>query len=228
MSTIALRRKRAERLPLQERDRLILEYLDMARRVTRLALCGNGGEEVYEEVLGAAYFALVECARTYRPGGGKKFSSYAIPRLLSAVRRELLDHPILPYPTLLRRGKLIRQNELYRESGLDESWELRPEELRFLFRWIGDRCPIEEETEDDQEGAVCLSDPSPRPDEIVERRELAERVQSLLTPLEMRILGLIACENLRIPRVAEILGIPRKSVALTLSKVRQRLKELFH
>jgi RNA polymerase sigma-B factor len=71
-----------------ERDRLVLEFMPLARRVAHR----YGAPVQYDDLEQVAFLALVKAADRYDPGHGNGFSAYAIPTIVGELKHFLRDH----------------------------------------------------------------------------------------------------------------------------------------
>jgi RNA polymerase sigma-B factor len=72
-----------------ERDRLVTEYLPLARQ---LAQRYNGRGQPLDDLVQVASLGLVKAAGRFDPEHGTSFPSYAIPTILGELRRHFRDH----------------------------------------------------------------------------------------------------------------------------------------
>jgi RNA polymerase sigma-B factor len=72
----------------QRRDRLVLDFMPLARRMAR-----KYGNPLYQEDLEqVAFLALVKAAERYDSAHGNSFSAYAIPTIVGEIKHFLRDH----------------------------------------------------------------------------------------------------------------------------------------
>jgi RNA polymerase sigma-B factor len=73
----------------RERDRLVTEYLPLARQLAHRY--ANRGQSL-DDLVQVASLGLVKAAERFDPAHGTSFSSYAIPTILGELRRHFRDH----------------------------------------------------------------------------------------------------------------------------------------
>jgi RNA polymerase sigma-B factor len=81
-------RAECERLSLAERDRLVLDFMPLARRVAHRYAAPLQREDL-EQV---AFLALVKAAERYDPAHRTSFPAYAIPTIVGEIKHFLRDH----------------------------------------------------------------------------------------------------------------------------------------
>src|SRR5436190_9233864 len=101
-----------------ERDQMIAEHVDVARRISRRFARRCPGWVSRDDLVGAAMLGLTEAAERYDASRGEPFVSFAEKRIRGAVQDELRRGDILPR----RVRKLSRRvaqviTELEHEAG---------------------------------------------------------------------------------------------------------------
>jgi RNA polymerase sigma-B factor len=72
----------------RERERLVLDFMPLARRVARR----YGSPLLLEDLEQVAFLALVKAADRFDPDNGNTFPAYAIPTIIGEIKHFLRDH----------------------------------------------------------------------------------------------------------------------------------------
>ncbi len=77
-------------------DDVVRDYMPLVRHaVNRIAVGSTGGILQYEDMVSCGVQGLIEAYRTFDPGRGAKFSTYALPRIRGAILDALRSvHPL--------------------------------------------------------------------------------------------------------------------------------------
>jgi RNA polymerase sigma factor for flagellar operon FliA len=207
------------RRPSSERDRLISEHVDVARRISmRVARrCPDWIQR--EDLVAAALLGLTEAADRYDASRNEPFLSFAEKRIRGAVLDELRRGDIMP-----RRARAMARKigatilELERASGgavtdedvaaaLGVSIEEYKNELEQLVH-------VTVGALDGSDDAVLATDES-SPESAAIRREALMKVRAALPGLDQRdilVLGLYYNEELTYQEIAQVLGVTTSRV----------------
>jgi RNA polymerase sigma factor for flagellar operon FliA len=221
------------------RDELATRHLDLVAKVVgRLPIARPHGLD-RDDLLAAGTVGLLTAARTFQPGRGAAFPTFAYLAIKSAVLDEMRRHDPLP------RGARAKLRELERFES-----ELRAREGRLpLPDEIATGLGIDREAADDlvrlaketrilgrdelrdEDGDVRSFDPlderGSEPSENAQRSELLERVEEAiagLSPRERQVFVLYHSENLYLKAIGEMLGVSESRICQILACAEKKVK----
>jgi len=108
------------RLPLEEQQRLVLQYAPLVRKIARTLPLEIPGVLEYEDAVGYGTCGLVEAVRRYDPTKGTNFHAYAVRRIRGAMidafrRMDRLSRTMRQKARDIQRAQSELQAELGRE-----------------------------------------------------------------------------------------------------------------
>ena len=216
-----------------ERDRLISEHIDVARRISMRMARRCPDWVAREDLVAAGMLGLTEAAERYDTSRNEPFIAFAEKRIRGAVLDELRRGDIMPR----------RQRQMARKIGqaiqdLEKKTGKHPtdEEVAAALN-----VPIEEyrtdlehlvhvtvgalEQEDDTQHALATGESSPESDAA--RRQAMTRVRSALPKLDQRdllVLGLYYNEELTYNEIAQVLDVTTSRVCQLHGRAIARLR----
>lgn len=212
-----------------DRDRLITEHIDMARRIAQRI-----GRRVpdwirHEDLIAAALLGLADAADRFDAARGGPFVAFAEPRIRGAVLDELRRGDIMPRrvrATARRVGEAMREverkigrepedEEVARELGV--SVEVYRGELEQLTHVRLIELPALDEGEA----------PTPSPDDEAARAELRAGLERALATLPERdrlLLALYYLEELSYSEIGHVLGVSESRICQLHGRAVARLR----
>lgn len=218
----------------RERDQLIAEHVDMARRIA-LRLGRRLPPWLREEdIVGAAMVGLTEAADRYDVSRGEPFVAFAEKRVRGAVLDELRRGDILPRRA---RGMARKMNAVI--TGLEHALGRSPEDEE-IAQALG--VPVDEYRDElamlvhvgfvDVDATVRedMAAAGGSPEAAAERTQLVGRLRKCLDELPDRdatVLSLYYVEELGLAEVGEVLGVSESRVCQLHARAIVRLRALF-
>jgi len=220
-----------QKRPNGERDRLISENLDVARRISMRMARRCPDWVAREDLVAAAMLGLTEAAERYDASRQEPFIAFAEKRIRGAVLDELRRGDIVPRRLRQKArqiGQLIQQLE--REKGEAPSDEdvaaalgvpvaqYREELEQLVHVTVG--------ALDGEDSAVLASDEY-SPEAGASRRMAIGRVRAALPALDQRdllVLGLYYNEELTYAEIAQVLGVTVSRVCQLHGRAISRLR----
>lgn len=225
-------------------ERWILQYLPLVRHVVNKVAGNLRLTYEIEDLISAGTLGLVKAARAFDPGRDSEFKTYAYIRIRGAVLDELRGRSFAPSSvhSQVRRAAQAYQ-ALLAETGSPPSDEQLAERLgvppRQLYRTLTEarkqRFLSIHGLDDEGPALTALvpSDRSPRPDAVVERKELLAELATAIRQLPKRhrlVLLLYYERDLTMKEVAQVLEITESRVsqihASALFKLSMMLKRV--
>ena len=216
--------------PVAERDRLIAEHIDVARRIS-MRMARRCPEWVTrDDLVAAAMLGLTEAADRYDANRNEPFIAFAEKRIRGAVLDELRRGDIMPRRVrqLARKiGQTIQQLERVHgrhptdeevAAALDvpiEDYRAELEQLVHVTVGAFDDSPDE------------MSSAEMSPELGAARRQAMSRVRAALPKLDQRdllVLGLYYNEELTYSEIAEVLGVTTSRVCQLHGRAIARLR----
>ena len=213
-----------------QRDQLISEHTDMARRIALKMARRCPGWIAREDLVAAGYLGLTEAATRYDETRTEPFPSFAEHRIRGAILDELRRGDIMPRRVRqLARKVTTAIREL--EQGGDPPTEQKVADtlgvsLEAYRNGLSQLVHCELESLEGGEG-MLRADASESPELIAANRETLERVREALGRLEQRdvtILALHYLEELSYPEIAKTLSITPSRVCQLLWRAIERLR----
>lgn len=204
--------------PKAERDRLISEHVEVARRISmRVARrCPDWVQR--EDLMGAALLGLTEAANRYDASRNEPFIAFAEKRIRGAVLDELRRGDIMPRRAraMARKiGQIIRDLEKQHAVVTDEdvaaALGVTVEDYRNNLEQLVHVTVGALENAD--EGSLAAEEGSPEADTM--KRQAMARVREALPKLDQRdllVLGLYYNEELTYSEIGQVLGVTTSRV----------------
>ena len=216
--------------PTQERDRLISEHIEIARRISMRMARRCPDWVAREDLVAAGMLGLTEAAERYDDTRTEPFLSFAEHRIRGAVLDELRRGDMLPRRVRQLARKISNTIRALENSGespsehkIAESLGVPVEQYRAGLSHLVN-IGVDSLEHDDH---VLVTDARLAPDELAAHRQLIATVRAALEHLESRdvtILGLHYLEDLTYQQIAEILRITPSRVCQLLWRVVERLR----
>lgn len=204
--------------PQAERDRLISEHVEVARRISmRVARrCPDWIQR--EDLMGAALLGLTEAANRYDASRNEPFLAFAEKRIRGAVLDELRRGDIMPRRAraMARKiGAIIRdlekQHAFVTDEAVAEALGVTVEDYRNHLEQLVHVTVGALENAD--ESALTVEEGSPEADAM--KRQAMARVREALPKLDQRdllVLGLYYNEELTYSEIGQVLGVTTSRV----------------
>lgn len=205
--------------PPAERDRLISEHVEVARRISMRIARRCPDWIAREDLMGAALLGLTEAANRYDANRNEPFLAFAEKRIRGAVLDELRRGDIMPRRAraMARKiGNIIRELERTHATVTDE----------LVAKELG--VPVEEyrnELEglvhvtvgalDATEESALAADDETSPERDAAKRQAMTRVRAALPTLDQRdllVLSLYYNEELTYSEIGQVLGVTTSRV----------------
>ncbi len=213
-----------------QRDHLITEYAEVAKRIALKMARRCPSWVAREDLVSAGLLGLTEAARRYDATRAEPFLPFAEQRIRGAVLDELRRSDMLPRRVRQNARKVaatIRELESRGERATEDkiadklgvSIESYRENLSTL---------LHVETESiDGDGATVLVDKQATPAELAARSEMLRQVREALDHLEQRdvtLLGLHYIEEMTFQEIATTIGITASRACQLLWRAVARLR----
>jgi len=215
-----------------ERDRLIAEHIDMARRIALKAARRLPERMTHDDVIAAAMVGLTEAADRYDSTRGEPFVAFAEKRIRGAVLDELRRGDLLP-----RRARTAANKMGHTISDLEQKLGRSPEDEEVAaalgvgvdkFRdELAELTHVAIVELDGKEHGGKLEDRAPSPATVAERAELVARLRAALDAIPERdalILSLYYVEDFNYVEIGEVLGVSESRVCQLHSRALARLR----
>lgn len=204
--------------PSAERDRLISEHVEVARRISMRIARRCPDWIAREDLYGAALLGLTEAANRYDANRNEPFLAFAEKRIRGAVLDELRRGDIMPRRAraMARKiGNIIRELERTSTTVTDEAVakelgvsveEYRNELEGLVHVTVG-------ALDNTEESALATEDGSPEADAA--KRQAMTRVRAALPTLDQRdllVLSLYYNEELTYSEIGQVLGVTTSRV----------------
>ena len=217
-----------------ERERLITQHIDMARRIALRVARRIPPWMSQEDLIAAAMIGLTEAADRYDEVRGEPFVGFAEKRIRGAVLDELRRGDMMPRrvrTTARKVGSTIRDLEhRYGRPPIDEeiaaALGVTLDDYRENLEMLTHVSFVEIGAEPDQE-RNSISSPGATPLELVERAELVHRVKSCLGKLPERdgvVLSLYYVEEFNYSQIGDLLGVSESRVCQLHARALARLR----
>jgi len=217
----------------QERDRLIAEHIEIARRISMRMARRCPDWIAREDLVAAGMLGLTEAAERYDSNRNEPFLAFAEKRIRGAVLDELRRGDIMPRRARQMARKIGQTiQELERTTGKSPSDEQVAAALGVTLEAY--RTDLEHlvhvtvgalDQADDSSPALASDDSSPEAGAA--RQQALARVRSALPRLDQRdivVLGLYYNEELTYHEIAEVLGVTTSRVCQLHGRAISRLR----
>jgi len=216
-----------------ERDRLISEHIDIARRISMRMARRCPDWIAREDLVAAGMLGLTEAAERYDATRNEPFLAFAEKRIRGAVLDELRRGDIMPRRARQMARKIgAKIQELERTTGKSPTDEEVATALGVTLEAY--RTDLEHlvhvtvgalDQADDTATALIADDASP--ESGAARRQALTRVRGALPKLDQRdvlVLGLYYNEELTYHEIAEVLGVTTSRVCQLHGRAISRLR----
>jgi RNA polymerase sigma factor for flagellar operon FliA len=232
---------------LSERERQIMRYLPLVKQVIGRMFGSLPAFVDRKELFQAGVVGLIQAIDQYDPSVGTKLESYAIPRIRGAILDSLREMDWAPRSlrhkaTLIERaidelcaqlGRCPTEDEVAVRMGVSiEQYRTMLNEVSTFRLFSLDHPFWEAEEADWVDEETPLSDSAARVDELVDRKELQEKVVAVLRSLPERerlIMVLYYYEELTFKEIAAILGVSESRICQlhtqTILSIRSQLRK---
>jgi RNA polymerase sigma factor FliA len=225
----AYARNAARRNP--ERDQLIAEHIDMARRIALKVARRLPHWVTRDDLIAAAMIGLTEAADRFDAERGEPFVGFAAKRIRGAVLDELRRGDLMS-----RRARSAANRLGATIAGLEQKLGRSPEDEE-IAKELG--VGVEEYRDElaelshvsvvdvDAAPRALIPDGAPSPADEVERRQLAGRLREGLGKIPERdalLLSLYYVEDLHYVEIGEVLGVSESRVCQLHSRALARLR----
>ena len=217
--------------PSAERDRLIAEHVEVARRISMRMARRCPDWVTREDLVAAAMLGLTEAAERYDASRNEPFLSFAEKRILGAVLDELRRGDIMPrrQRQMARKiGATIQQLERTTGNASDEAVAgalgVTVEEYKNDLEHLVHVTVGALESGEDE---LQIASDTVAPDADASRREAMRRIRTALPKLEQRdllVLGLYYNEELTYQEIAQVLDVTTSRVCQLHGRAIARLR----
>jgi len=237
MSTLMPPQRRSK----EERDQLIVQYLPLVHHVAARLPVTMPATLSRDDFYSVGVIGLMHAARTYDPGRGASFKTFAFTAIRGAILDEIRRHDPVPRS---RRDRLrqIEQasNDLHAELGRPPTLEELAERLGaasddldadLLASSTCRMLSLDDTTtaaggDNSGLGSLLESDVAAPEDEAVRREQIDELAKAVseLPEIDRHVIVLYHYENLYLKEIGEILGVTESRVSQILSRATARLR----
>ena len=209
--------------PGLQRDALVNEHIGLVHHVARRLATRLSTEADLDDLVSAGMFGLLQCADAFDGSRGLSFSTFAVPRIRGAILDELRKQDHVPRNVRRRTRDVTRArdqltNELQRQptdAEVSKSMQVAPDMLR---RWELDAewaasASLDQPSRQDASATladlIADADASSVEDRLTQEVEVARAKAAImrLKAQERTVLALNFFEGLRLPQIAEVLGV---------------------
>lgn len=213
-----------------QRDRLIADHTEVAKRIALKMARRCPSWVAREDLVSAGLLGLTEAARRYDDTRAEPFLPFAEQRIRGAVLDELRRGDMLPRrvrQTARKVAAAIRQiessGERATEDNIADKLGVTVDNYRENLATL-----LHVETESiDGDGAIVLVDKQETPVELAARSEMLRRVREAIDHLEQRdvtLLGLHYIEEMTFQEIATTIGITASRACQLLWRAVARLR----
>lgn len=230
------------RLPLEEQQRLVLQYTPLVRKIARTLPLEIPGVLEYEDAVGYGTCGLVEAVRRYDPTKGTNFHAYAVRRIRGAMidafrRMDRLSRTMRQKARDVQRAQSELQALLGRDPTEEETAEhmglTLPEyrEAATHTKWV--TVSLDRMLTKDEEGDSFPAAEMPTAEEDLdftksfEERELYEELVEAVKALpdrERLVISLYYVERLTMRDIAAVLNVSETRVSQLHAQAVRRLR----
>jgi RNA polymerase sigma factor FliA len=245
-STRTRRQRRAPARSIAERDALIHQHIGLVHHVARKLATRLSTAADVDEMISAGTFGLLQAVEAFDSARGLSFSTFAVPRIRGAILDELRKQDHVPRNvrrrsrdvTRMRDALTARLQRTPTDVEISSNLRVAPEMLR---RWEMDAewssfssldQPARDDTATPLAETIADEHGVSVDDTLTHEREV-ECVKSAILRLnqqERTVLALNFFEELRLPQIAEVLGVSVCRVSqirtAALAKLRRTLSDL--
>lgn len=216
-----------------ERNRLIADHVDIARRIARKVARRCPAWMSQEDLVSAGMLGLAEAAGRFDGSRGEPFLVYATKRIRGAVLDELRRGDIMPR-RVRRMARKVDETRATLERQLGKAPEAQAMAtalgvtLQVYRNDLASLSEVKVGSLDDGEHAMPAAPADESPAEHAERGQLMARIKAALTRLEQRdtmILSLLYGDELSSVEVGQVLGISTSRICQLHSRALARLRE---
>jgi RNA polymerase sigma factor for flagellar operon FliA len=221
-----------------QRDKLITEHVDMARRIALKAARRLPERMTHDDIIAAAMVGLTEAADRYDSTRGEPFVAFAEKRIRGAVLDELRRGDLLP-----RRARTTANKMGHTIAQLEQKLGRSPEDEEIAGAMGVGVDKFREELAqlthvavvelDGKENGGKVADRAPSPATEAERAQLVQRLREALDRIPERdalVLSLYYNEDFNYVEIGEVLGVSESRVcqlhARALSRLRAELSDV--
>jgi len=222
-----------------DKEKMIVEYLPLVKYVVDRLPFASLPQVSREDLISSGIIGLLKAVESFDPSRGIKFKTYAIPRIRGAIIDELRRLDWIPrslrkkashleeaYFSLERKlGRAPTESELSKELNICE------EELFKLIAHVNCFSPVSLENEVTGEGKSLLekiaSSEAENPIEVLEKKEIKERIREVLEKLPFRekmVIILYYYEELTFKEIGRVLGVSESRVSQIHGRVMLKLR----
>jgi RNA polymerase sigma factor for flagellar operon FliA len=215
-----------------ERERLIVEHLDMARRIAQRVGRRVPSDIREEDLVSSAMIGLTEAADRFDDSRGEPFVAFAEKRIRGAVLDELRKGDIMPRrmrQAARKVGQTVRElsAKLGREPEDEEVARALGVSLEEYLTDLEGLTHVSAVDLDTAQTADKMASNDAGPDAATERRFLVERVQKALKTLPERdaiVMSLYYLEELSYAEIGKMIGVTESRVCQIHSRCISRLR----
>jgi len=230
------------RLPLEEQQRLVMQYAPLVRRVARTLPLEIPGLLEFEDAVGYGTCGLVEAVRRYDPTKGTNFHAYAVQRIRGAMidafrRMDRLSRTMRQKARDVQRAQSELESLLGRTPTESETAEhmgvsvQRFRETASQARWVTVSLDRLLERDDDGDSFPAAEMPTAEGDldftRTFEEKELYEdlaRSVAQLPERERLVISLYYVERLTMRDIAAVLQVSETRVSQLHAQAVKRLR----
>jgi len=215
-----------------ERDRLIADHIDMARRIALKAARRLPERMTHDDMIAAAMVGLTEAADRYDGGRGEPFVAFAEKRIRGAVLDELRRGDLLP-----RRARTAANRMGHMISQLEQKLGRSPEDEEVAVAMgvtvekfrdeLAELTHVSVVELDGMENGGRVEDAKPSPATTAERSQIVARLREALDAIPERdalVLSLYYVEDFNYVEIGEVLGVSESRVCQLHSRALARLR----
>ena len=219
------------------RDELAVKHLDLVGRVVgRMPIAVPSGLD-RDDLLSVGNLGLLNAARTFQPGRGASFRTFAYMAIRAAILDELRRADPLPRGARARLRDLRELESRYRASRgrlplpeeIAEELDLSPDDANLLLAQAEtDRLiRLDSSDESGSDGLEPVDAGGERPSDQAEVKEELAQIEAALRTLaerERQVVVLYFSEGLYLKEIGETLGVTESRVSQILACAQRKIR----
>jgi RNA polymerase sigma factor FliA len=224
-------------MEIQSRDKLIMQYYPMVRRVSFRMVRRLPRHVDVEDLVNIGMLGLIDAVDRFEPGRAQSFSAYARIRVQGAIVDEMRKNDWVPRSVRDRAGRLDRARQELKlqlnheptAEQLAERLGITTQRLEELYRTADIRVLVSMEDGGEDEGTIGeILTNEEDVDASMTNRLFEEKIRVVIDTLperERSIVEMYYYRELTFKEIANVLGVTESRISQLHSRLKRRLKE---
>lgn len=219
------------------RDRLILEYLPLVRKIVNTMGGRSFSTQIWEEYYSVGVMGLIDAVHKYNPLRPAKFETYASIRIKGSIKdfrrkKDFASRGVRERQTAIEQarqeleqmlGRTAEDEEIAEQAGISLS------EYHGVLGKVNHANMISfEESVEKGISDVCLNSYADGPEETLIRNEIKQKLAKEISKLNEReqlILSLYYKEELTLKEIGEVLKVSESRVSQIMKKLLGKIRD---